>query len=64
VTPTQLRKALDRLGLSQSGAARRWGVNPRTVRRWISGDQDIPAWVSFALAGMKPAMASEKPLPR
>lgn len=53
MTPAELRAALDRLGLSQSGAARLWGMNPRTVRRWLAGEQDIPAWVPFALAGTK-----------
>jgi hypothetical protein len=34
MTPTQFREALAALGLSQLGAARLWGINPRTVRRW------------------------------
>lgn len=52
MTPADLRSALDRLGLSQQAAARLWGVNPRTVRRWLAGDQDIPEWVPYALAGV------------
>jgi DNA-binding transcriptional regulator YiaG len=42
VTPADFRAALDRLGLSQSEAARRCGVNARTVRRWVAGDRPIP----------------------
>ena len=42
MTPDELRAALTRLGLTQSGAARLLHVEPRTVRRWIAGDRDIP----------------------
>jgi DNA-binding transcriptional regulator YiaG len=52
MTPTDFRAALDRLGLSQQAVARLWGLNPRTVRRWLAGDQDIPGWVRYALAGI------------
>ena len=34
MTSDQFRKALDRLKLSQLGAARLFGSNDRTVRRW------------------------------
>lgn len=42
MTPADLRAALSRLGLSQSEAARRCGVDPRTMRRWLAGDRRIP----------------------
>jgi DNA-binding transcriptional regulator YiaG len=42
MSAADLRAALARLGLSQSEAARRFGVNARTVRRWIVGDRPIP----------------------
>lgn len=42
MTPADLRAALDRLGLSQSEAARRCGVDPRSMRRWLAGDRRIP----------------------
>jgi DNA-binding transcriptional regulator YiaG len=42
MSAADFRAALARLGLSQSEAARRCGVNPRTVRRWIAGDRPIP----------------------
>jgi transcriptional regulator with XRE-family HTH domain len=38
----QLRAALAALGLSQLEAARRLGVDGRTVRRWVAGDRRIP----------------------
>lgn len=42
MTPADLRSALSRLGLSQSEAARRCGVDPRTMRRWLAGHRRIP----------------------
>lgn len=49
MTPAAFRTALDRLGLTQSEAARRLGVDPRTVRRWIAGDRKIPGPVAVLL---------------
>jgi hypothetical protein len=46
VTPNQYKSAIDRLGLSQVGAARFLGVDDRTSRRWISGERDVPEPVS------------------
>ena len=45
-TPADLRALLRRGKLTGSAAASIAGVNPRTIRRWISGDSDIPysAW--------------------
>jgi transcriptional regulator with XRE-family HTH domain len=42
VTHLQFRDALAALGLSQVDAAKLLGVDPRTVRRWVSGDRDVP----------------------
>ena len=47
MTPQQLRQALKRLGLKQTHAAERLGVDPRTVRRWVAGDRRIPAPVAI-----------------
>lgn len=41
MTPDEYREAIERLGLSQVGAARLLGVNDRTSRRWASGEQDV-----------------------
>ncbi len=57
MTPTQLKEARHKLGLSASGMARALSdpdgdsppVNPRTVRRWESGGQDIPGPVTVAV---------------
>jgi len=42
MTGTEFRTAIAVLGLSQLGAARLLGVDGRTVRRWISGERDVP----------------------
>jgi len=52
MTPDRFRELLDRLGLSQLAAAKLFHAGDRTVRRWASGDQDIPRAVQIALALM------------
>ena len=42
MTPTDFRSTLARLGLSQTGASSVLGVSDRQVRRWASGDIDVP----------------------
>ena len=49
MTGRQLGRALARLGISQSETARQWGVNPRTVRKWIAGDQPVPRLVDLVV---------------
>lgn len=45
----ELREALAKLKLSQMAGARLFRVNPTTMRRWCSGDQDIQEGVAIAL---------------
>lgn len=54
VSPSDFRAALSRLGLSQVGAARLYGIDPSTMRRYLSGRQPVPAWMEYALAGTNP----------
>ncbi len=49
MTPNQFRAALDRLKLSQLGAARLVGADPRTARRWALGERDVPECVAILL---------------
>jgi hypothetical protein len=49
MTPTQYATAIERLGLTQVGAARFFGVGDRTSRRWISGEYDVPRAVAYCL---------------
>jgi len=52
MTADQFRSSLDRLGLSQLGAARMLGVNDRTVRRWALNERSIPDDVADTLNGL------------
>lgn len=52
MSPDELRTALSRLSLSQSAAARTLGIDPRTMRRYVSGELPIPPWLPLALKGL------------
>jgi transcriptional regulator with XRE-family HTH domain len=41
MTAKQLRHAIKRLGWTQVELARRLGVNPRTVRKWVLSERPI-----------------------
>ncbi len=49
MSPGQFRAALGRLDITQVRAAELFGVNPRTVRDWISGETRIPKAVAILL---------------
>lgn len=49
MTANQFRAALKRLGLSQAGAARLVGADPRTGRRWALDERAIPECVAILL---------------
>jgi len=49
MTAKQFQAALDRLGLSQVGAARLLGADPRTARRWALGERSVPGPVAIIL---------------
>ena len=49
MTSRQLATTLKRLGLAQTEAARRLGVNDRTMRRWIAGDLPVPRMVELVV---------------
>lgn len=49
MTAKQFQAAIDRLGLSQVGAARLFGADPRTARRWALGERSIPEPVAILL---------------
>lgn len=42
MTTDEYRTILAEIGLTQSGAARLLGVDPRTSRKWACGERDIP----------------------
>ena len=41
MTAMQLRRALKRLGWTQVELARRLGVDPRTVRKWVLSERPM-----------------------
>jgi hypothetical protein len=49
VTAKQFQAAIDRLGLSQVGAAKLLGSDPRTARRWALGERSVPEPVAIIL---------------
>lgn len=64
MTPSEFHTvAVAILGTStgwQTGIARRLGVNPRTVRRWVAGDTRIPDGVAAELARLAGDQRSER----
>jgi DNA transposition AAA+ family ATPase len=49
MTPKQLQKFLDDASLTQSDAARKVGIAPRTMRRYIAGELPVPRAIEYAL---------------
>lgn len=49
MTANQFRAAISRLDLSQVGAARLVGADPRTARHWAAGDRAVPECVAILL---------------
>lgn len=50
MTANQLRAALDRLGLTQVGAARNLlRCDDKTMRRWIAGTNKVPPTASILI---------------
>jgi DNA-binding transcriptional regulator YiaG len=49
MTSKQFQAAIDRLGLSQLGAARLFGADGRTARRWALGERSVPEPVAILL---------------
>lgn len=49
MTANQFRAAIARLDLSQVGAARLVGADPRTGRRWALGERPVPECVAILL---------------
>jgi transcriptional regulator with XRE-family HTH domain len=61
MTPKQLRAALARIGLSQREAARRLGIDERTMRKYVAGDLVIPQMLVWALCGLLLADPDQPP---
>ena len=46
---TELQRLLDRLGLTQSGAARELQITDRSMRRYCAGHSEVPRSLALAL---------------
>lgn len=53
MTPEAFKARLAALGLSQVGAAKALGIDPRTVRRYCSGALTVTRLVELALDSLK-----------
>lgn len=49
MTATQLRKALERAGMTVRGAAKDLQIHERTLHRYLAGESKIPKVVELAL---------------
>jgi hypothetical protein len=49
MTPAQFQTAINRLGLSQVRAAKLFGFEPRSARRWAASDSAVPEPVAILL---------------
>lgn len=47
MTPTELKYARERMGISQDGLAKIIGIHPRTLRRYETGYYVIPKTVGL-----------------
>ena len=59
LTPDDLRDLIDELDLSQKALARLLGISDRAVRRWCSGQNDIPDGLRDHLARVTDADLEE-----
>lgn len=56
MTPEAFRSALHEIGYGVHSFAVFTGANHRTVRRWLSGELNVPRWVPIMLALMNATM--------
>jgi hypothetical protein len=65
MTPRQLAALFDRIGLSRAAAARALGIDERTLRRKLNGDQVIERVIELAASHLE-TLHSQRPqeLPR
>jgi len=52
MTPTQYKRIIKALGMTQGGAGRFLGVSVRTAHRYCSGEAEIPTSVALLLRAM------------
>lgn len=47
MTPDDLKKAMDRAGLSVADLAEALGKSQKTIYRWLSGETPVPPYVKL-----------------
>jgi len=52
MTPTNLREFLEEQGLTQVQLAMQLEIDPRTVRRYVNGESEIPMTIELACLGL------------
>ena len=52
MSPAAFKRAIQRLGMSENGAARFLGLSDSTVRRFVRGDFDVHTSVALLLNSM------------
>ena len=52
MTPTQYKRIIKALGMTQGGAGRFLGVSPRTGHRYCSGETEVPTTTAMLLRSM------------
>ena len=60
MTALQFKRIVKQLGISQAGAGRYIGVSPRTLRRMIKGQSEVPASAVLLLRSL--VAHNEQPL--
>ena len=58
MSPEEFQKAINALGLDQPATAILLGVHPRTVRRWVNDEREVPPPVANFLRLLKVAKKS------
>lgn len=53
ITADEFKKELEHHDITLGGFARLWCQNLRTVKRWATGEKDVPTWVPIALTAMR-----------
>lgn len=61
MSANEFRIALHGLNMPYMEFCRLTGANERTAKKWLDGEQDIPAWASLALYIFKNAQDGTKP---
>jgi len=52
MTPTQYKRAIEQLGMSQLAAGRFLGVSKNTAQRYASGETEVPVSIALLLRMM------------